>query len=233
MLRSRRKGVLLLTGVLSLFLFSCLLEEELVIHSDGSGTFRAKVTIPKEFGEGFADIRKDAEKEGFQIEEGETEKERFIILRKKFDNVSALNDDGRRFELTMADSGFLRRQYLLRVQLPPVGFGGFTHRLVVTMPGKVQSATGGEFAGSRVTWEGKSGGTIEITAAGFYLPVSRTQRLLFLLVVVAGIVALLILRKRRQGQPPAATTCLTCQTPLSVNARFCRACGAVAPIPET
>lgn len=227
---NRRARLVLIAGTAALLLLACAVEEDLRLEFDGSGTYRVKVTIPKDLADGFGDLRKQAEKDGFVIaEEGETEAERFIVMRKEFTNVSSLNDDNSRFELTMTDRGLLRREYRFRATLQSVGFGAYQRHFTITMPCNVTSASDGTIDGSRVQWNASHGGTIEVAASGFYLPGSRNQRLLVIAIAVLS-VALLVFRRRSPIQPKAV--CANCQTHLSPDARFCRKCGAGTPVAQ-
>jgi hypothetical protein len=225
-------GMVVLIAIVALLLLACVIDEDLRIHSDGSGTYRVRITIPKELGEGFGDLRKEAEKNGFRVvQEGETEKERFLVIRKDFDDVTALNDAQTHFELTITEVGFLRREYRLRASLEAIGFGGFKRHLTVAMPGSVSSTTGGETHGSRVEWDGSAGGSIDIVSSGFYLPLRRGQSAAMVAVILAGLLLFIAVRLRRR-QSPAATPCLTCNSPVPGNARFCQVCGANTPAAE-
>lgn len=69
--------------ITALLLLSCTVDEDLRINSDGSGTYRVRISVPKTFSEGFGDLRKEAVKNGFTVmEEGETERERFFVISK-------------------------------------------------------------------------------------------------------------------------------------------------------
>jgi hypothetical protein len=231
MLRQRPTRALALAGIFSLILLSCVIEEDLRINADGSGTYRVKVSIPKELSEGFGDFRKEAEKDGFRVEqEGETEKERFVVLRKDFTDVASLSDSNNQFELSTTDVGFLRREYRLSVSLQAIGFGSYKRRMVITMPAKVLSASAGEIAGTRVTWEGSRGGTIEVTSSGMHIPLSRNQKGLLLAAIAAAL--LLVVRSRRRQQKPL-TLCASCNAPISIDTRFCGVCGAGIPITQS
>jgi hypothetical protein len=220
-----------LTALLSLILFACAIDEDLQINADGSGTYRIKVTIPKDLSSDFGDLRKSAEKDGFSVvEEGQTEKERFIVLRKDFTEITSLNDGNNRFELTIAEAGWLKREYRLRVSLQSVGFGSFKRHFVVTMPGNVTTTNQGEIDGSRVRWDATNGGSMDITATGYSVPLSRVQLILMLVAALGG-VGLLIARRRRSVAPSSA--CATCHTQLPRDARFCAACGTGASIART
>ncbi len=231
MLGQRSRRLAALASIFALVLLSCVIEEDLRINSDGSGTYRVRISMPKELG-GFDELRKELEKEGFQVDqEGETDKERFIVFRKAFSDVSSLNDSNNSFELTTVESGFLRREYRLRATLQAVDFGTYKRRLIVSMPGKVQSASAGEVAGSRVTWEGSTGGMLEIVSRGVYFPLSANGKLVLLVIALGASFVLVTARRRRQVAAPAI--CPSCNTQLASDARFCRGCGAGAPVIET
>jgi hypothetical protein len=216
-----------------LFLLSCSIEEDLRINGDGSGTYRVRLAVPKELGD-FDKLRGEVKEEGFQVEEeGETEQERFIVFRKNFTEISSLNDSHHSFELTTTDIGIMRRGYRLRANFRALGFGSYVRRFVVSMPGDVQSATAGRIAGNRVTWEDFRQGTIEIEASGLYLPVSRSQWLFGLAAALAALLLFVAAHRRRQPVPAAAASCPSCHSPLANDARFCRVCGAGAPVTET
>jgi hypothetical protein len=213
--------------LLSLLFFACALEEDLQINADGSGTYRVKLTIPKDLSSDFGDFKKDAAKNGFSIvEEGQTEKERFLMIRKDFTEITSLNDGHNVFELNIGKVGWLKRAYRLRASLQAVGYGSFKRNFVVTMPGEVTTSNQGEIDGSRVRWDATNGGSIEIMATGYAVPLSRNQGLL--VVVVALGVALLVVGRKRAAAAPAL--CSACDTSLARKARFCAACGARASI---
>ncbi len=218
-------------AIAALLLLSCVIDEDLRIHSDGSGTYRVRISIPKELAEDFGELRREAEKNGFEIaDEGETGDERFLVIRKDFTDISALNDSNTRFELTTTDTGFVRREYRLRASLGAVGFGSFKRRLTVAMPGKVASATDGEIDGSRVKWDASADGSLEIVSSGFSLPLTRGQNTAIVMVIVAGLLLLIWSRVRRRQ--PKTTVCQTCNSPVPGNAHFCGICGATSPAAE-
>jgi hypothetical protein len=226
-----RRTVFVLLAILSLLLLACVIDEDLRIDADGSGTYRARITIPKQLGEGFGDFRKEAENNGFVIEqEGQTEKERFLVIRKDFTDVTALNDSHTHYELTMTESGIMRRNYRLRASLNSVAFGSFKRRLTVVMPGNVTSTTAGEIDGGRVRWEGAGGGSLEIVSSGFYFPLSRNQKAASVMVILVGVLLSVVMRRRRRQ--PSAAPCSTCNSPLRTDSRFCAICGANNPVAE-
>jgi hypothetical protein len=226
----RHKPVVGVAAFVALLLVACVIEDDLRINADGSGSYRFKMTIPKELSDGFGDMRQKAEAEGFTVEEGETDKERFIVLSKDFTDIAALNGTDNHFELTSTSTGFLRRDYRLRGTVQSLGYGSFKRHLIITMPGSVMSSDQGEINGSSVRWDATRGGTIEIAASGFYLPLSRNLRLLMALLALAS-AALFVMARRRRGVP-AAAVCPGCRAPLAPDARFCPICGAGAPVTQ-
>lgn len=218
-----------LIALAALLLLSCTVDEDLRVNSDGSGSYRARISVPKPFAEGFADLRKEATKNGFTVvEEGENDRERFFVISKDFADIEALNDSHTHFELTMTNTGFLRREYRLRAVLKAIAYGSFKRRFTVAMPGKVLSATDGEITGAGVRWEGSTGGSFEVVSSGFYLPLGAGQRTA-VLVAIAVLLLFLVLRRRRQS---SAAFCPTCSAALRAGARFCGICGADTPIAQ-
>lgn len=229
---NRRVRLVVVAAIAALLLLACDIEEDLQLDFDGSGTYRVRVTIPKNLADGFEDLRRQAEKDGFTVaDEGTTETERFIVLRKTFADITALNDDHSRFELTIIRHGFLRRDYRFRAKLQSVGFGAYQRNFAVTMPVNVTSTSSGEIDGPRVQWNARHGGTIEITASGFCIPLSRNQRVLVTMLVILGVVLLVFARKRRRPAHEAA--CANCQNHLAPGTRFCRTCGTGQPVAQT
>lgn len=186
--------------VMSLLFVACLIEEDLRINGDGSGTYRVRITVPKELG-GLGELRRESEKQGFTVlEEGSTEQENFIVVRKEFTDISSLSDSGNTFELTTTETGFLRRDYSLRIRIGGGGFTGFKRRMVITMPAEVKSTTAGESSGNRITWE-NAAGSLEATASGLYVPLSRNQRMSLLAVAVLGLLLIVAVRRARTPVP--------------------------------
>lgn len=228
---NRRARLVIIAALAALLLFACDIEEDLRLELDGSGTYRVRLTIPKNLSDGFDDLRKQAETDGFTVaDQGTTETERFIVLRKTFDDITSLNDDHSQFELTITRPGFLRREYRFRANLQSVGFGAYQRQFTVTMPVNVTSASAGKIEGSRVRWNARHGGTIEITASGFGIPLSRNQRGLVTMIVILGVVLFIFVRRRRTRAHEAA--CAHCRAQLAPGTRFCRTCGTGAPVAQ-
>lgn len=219
-----------IAACLSLLLFACAIEEELRINADGSGTYGVKLTVPKEMGSDFGDLRKSAAEEGFTVvEERETEQERVLVLRKDFTDISSLNDGNSRFELATSTAGWLEREYRFRARLQAVGYGAFKRQITISMPGRIKASSQGEIDGSRVRWDASRGGSIEITARGYSIPLSN--RTLLLIALITAALAFLVVRRNRAARVQAF--CAICRTPRAHAARFCAACGAEASIAQS
>lgn len=222
----KRIRLLVMAATAALLLLACDIEEDLRLNFDGSGTYRIKLTIPRELAEGFGDLRKQAEKDGFTATEGTTETSRFIVLTKDFSDLAALNDDHSHFELTITESGLLRRDYRLLIRLQSIGFGAYQRRLSITMPCTVTSASAGDVDGSRVQWNASKGGSLEITASGIVIPVSRKTSVIAIVAVILGLA--LLASRRKSPKAGQETVCINCHTHLAPKARFCGRCGTNA-----
>jgi hypothetical protein len=221
MLRGRR-GAIALLCFLSLALFGCELEDQLRIDADGSGTYRAKFLVEKEFGDALTKVREEAAKNGFRVaEEGETATRKFVVISKELKSLSELNDSSNRFELTVTDDGFLRKKYLLHAHVSSLS--GFHRQLTIDLPGSPQSTSVGELSGGHVIWDCTHGGDIEVASAGFALAPTRNQEMALLAVV--GLVLLMAVRSRRKR---ATLACRSCHAPLTEGVQFCANCGAAA-----
>ncbi|HYI07475.1 MAG TPA: hypothetical protein VEK57_00265 [Thermoanaerobaculia bacterium] len=220
----------------SLLLAGCEIEDDLQIREDGSGTYRVKVLVRKVLASSLGRIRAEAAREGFRIvDEGKTADRQFIVFQKDFDHVSSLRDAQSNFDWTTERRGLFKREYRLRATVSSVAAENFSRRFTVVMPAEVKSNSDGARDGARVTWFCASGGTIEIVSEGWAFPVSRN--VLFAASAAAGFVLLLLLvvllRVRRRGTAAAAAeiTCRTCRGGLTRTARYCPACGDLAPPP--
>jgi hypothetical protein len=229
---NRHARLVIAAATVALLLLACTIEEDLRIEFDGSGMYRVKLSIPKDLAGDFGELRKQVEKDGFVVaDEGKTETERFIVLRKKFSDITSLNDDHSHFELTITKRNALRRDYRFRAAFQPVGFGAYQRHFAVSMPCRVTSASSGEIDGSHVQWNASRGGTIEINASGFCIPLSRNQRTFAIAIATLGIVLLVFARGRRQ--PTRKTACAQCKAHLASGTRFCRTCGTGTPAAQT
>jgi hypothetical protein len=224
-----RKPSILLVCAVVLLLAACELEDDLRIEADGSGTYRATVSVEKLLAGTLGRIRAAAEQQGFRIVgEGETADRRFLSMRKDFDDVHSLGDSQSNYELTVSTRNYLWRRYHLHATVGSVAGQGFDWRFSITMPARITSTSQGESNGARVTWYCTNGGTIDVEAEGFFLPFTRTHVLAIVGVAAAALLLLVALGRRALAAPAIAAeqhACRTCANPLSALARYCPACG--------
>ena len=222
MQRIRSKATLLIVITITTLL-ACTIEEDLTINSDGSGAYIVRIIIPRKLGEDFTDLKREAARTGFAVvDEGKTERQTFLVLRKDFNDVASISDANSPFELRIDETGFLRRRYQFKASLPPIGLGSYVRQLSVRMPGSVLSSNRGEVEGSHVRLDMTRGGTLEITSSGYYLPGTRRQKYLLFTVFMLGVGALVASGGKRRKSP---VVCNGCKTALRSNARFCPGCG--------
>ena len=225
---SARRRIVVAACAIALLLTACEVEDELVIHADGSGTYQMKVTVEKLAGSIINRVRAAAEQEGFRtVAMGETMDRRFVILRKEFTDIRSLSGAQRNFDLQIRERSWFWREYRLYVSVGSVAGDAFERRFTIAMPAEVKSTTAGGHEGRRVTWYCANGGAIEVVAAGFHLPFREEH-----VVAVSGvlIVGLALLARRRRSRATLATTsCTTCAAALPPHASFCPSCGDLAP----
>jgi hypothetical protein len=224
----KRFPVCLMVVALALLALRCEIEDEIRIHRDGSGTYRAKMLVEKQFASAIPDIRKDAVKAGLRIvEEGETETRHFIVMARDFKNINEIGDSQNRMSFTVSKAGWLRERYEFSASLP--SSTGFSRQLTIVLPAPIERNTAGEARGNTIVWDCTKGGALEVTAAGLVLPLAvRSPTILGLiaLAVAAGIV-LLVLRRR----PAAKLHCATCGATKSSGAHYCTNCGTADAVP--
>ena len=216
--------------IVLLLLFSCSVlacevEESLILNADGSGTYRAKVSIEKEFGEALSNLRSEVDKKGYRVvEEGETKTHRFVVLARDFKDVAELNDDEDTYALQIDRPSPVKGVYRLTLTFDGNATeSGFERRTRVTMPAAVKQASVGQVSGRSVEWDSSHGGTMSIEASGFVVPLTKKQRWLALGVMAIGVVAIAALRLRRRATGPR---CAKCGRGVAAEARFCPSCGA-------
>ncbi len=222
----RRSLLVFSFAVLSL-LAGCELEDDLRIEADGSGTYRARVLVEKLLGAVLTRVRGEAEAKGFRIvEEGETPTRHFVVLRKDFTDVRSLDDEQSSYDLTIETRRFFWREYRLRATLGSVAGSAFDRRFTISMPARISSTTAGESNGTRVVWYCTNGGTIEVVAEGFHVPVTR-RHVTVAIAIAALVLALVALFRRWASARPEEeeNVCTTCNKPMAVTARYCPSCG--------
>lgn len=228
MLPGRHSCCVAIAATVALLALSCVIDEELRINGDGSGTYRVKITVPKNLSGSLGDLRQKAATDGYRfISVTDAEDGHSVVYEKEFASVAALNDTHDHYELTISNAGFLRREYHLTCTVGSNAFTAFKRRLTIRMPGSITSASTGERNGDRVSWDCSNGGTIDIVASGFYLPLDGNQKELFIALLVIASGLLLFRAATRAHRRTRSVVCSTCHKELPAAARFCADCGAV------
>lgn len=205
-------------------LLACELEEMITIRPDGSGTYRARLLIDKQFAEALPEIKAKAQAKGYRVtdEAGNPEKPG-LLFEKNFKEISELNEDTNTYLLSIDRSNRLKIKYSLAVEVrTAAAASGFQKKTMrVRLPGKVVSATAGAIDGQVVTWDSTAGGRLAVEAARSALPFGVSALGLALIVLVVGILVAALL-----GRGRGATTCLGCGAAQQPGASFCESCGA-------
>jgi hypothetical protein len=169
MLARLRRSYQLISLVALLLLSACEVEETIDLHADGSGTYRAKVSVSKDFGEALDKVKQEAGQHGLRVlEEGQTAEEKFVVVGREFSKVSDLGDKDDTYSLVVAREGLFRRSYRFEAILRQnVAASGFERVLRVRMPGSVDSSSSGQASSHMVEWPCSQGGQLDVVASGF------------------------------------------------------------------
>lgn len=216
-----RLRAFVLLAFLCFWLIGCELEETLVLNADGSGTYSARILLPKEFAGAIGDLKAKATAEGFQVvEESETVDRKVLVIRKDFRDVSELNDNSNHYSLRVDQSSKWKRAYELSLDTGSGSGDGIQKRtMTIVLPVAVTSATSGTVTGREVRWDATSGGSIHVAASGYLLPFGMTPLQTGIALAAVAAASLLFLRGRRPR------TCPACGVGSDGSARFCGSCG--------
>jgi hypothetical protein len=222
---SARFFSLLVTLLWAVLCTACKIEEELDISADGSGIYRARISVEKQFAEAIGDLKsRVTEKKGFRVSgEGETQGSKYIDVVKEFKSISELNDDEDSYSLESTRETLFTGKYslVMNIRSNPSA-SNFERRITVTLPASVAYASAGEVLGRSVKLDCSRPGTLEVHAAGFSIPVTTTQKRVAGAAVAAAALALVLVRLRRRPRRP---TCVNCGAKLASDTRFCAKCG--------
>lgn len=151
-------------------LAACDIRDDLKIRSDGSGTYRAVITVERIFSPILGRIRGNVQREGFRIvDEGTTLTTRFVTVEKEFTDIRALDGPQSSYDLTVEEKSN-HRIYRLHATLGAVSGASFDRQFTITMPAKVTASTAGRIEGRRITWFCSNGGTIDVVAEETRIP---------------------------------------------------------------
>ncbi len=172
MLARLSRSYQIITLVVLLLLSACKVEETIDLRADGSGTYRAKVSVTKDLGEALDKVKQEAGQHGLRVlEEGQTVDEKFVVVGRDFSKVSDLGDKDDTYSLVVARASSFRRSYRFEAILRQnVAASGFQRVLHVNMPGSVDSSSSGHVSSSTVEWPCSQGGQLDVVASGFAIP---------------------------------------------------------------
>jgi len=172
MLAKLRHSYQLISLILLLLLSACKVEETIDLRTDGSGTYRAKVSVRKDLGEALEEVKQEAGQHGLRVlEEGQTAEEKFVVVGREFSKVSDLGDKDDTYSLVIAREGTYRRSYRFEAILHQnVAASGFERVLRVRMPEAVDSSSSGQVSSRTVEWPCSQGGRLDVVASGFAIP---------------------------------------------------------------
>jgi LppM domain len=204
--------------------FGCKVEELLRLAADGSGSYRARISIDAQFAQVLPELKAKSQKEGYRIvDEGERDGEHYLELAREFTSVDQLSDEDDSYKLTVDRQSWFRSNYRLEATFhSDFAASGFERTLKLEMPVGITRSSAGTVSGNTVVWDASNGGTLTVEAAGMALPFgSRFLGLIavFLVVLGVGVGVVLVYRSRR------AARCGACGAPLKPQAKFCPKCG--------
>lgn len=167
-----RRSYQLIYLIVLLLLTACKVEETIDLRADGSGTYSAKISVTKDFGEALDKIKQEAGQHGLRVlEEGQIADEKFVVVGRDFSKVSDLGDKDDTYSLVVAREGWFRRSYRFEAILRQnVAASGFERILHVHMPGSVDSSSSGQVSSHTVEWPCSQGGQLDVVASGFAIP---------------------------------------------------------------
>lgn len=152
-IRNQKGFVYLAVLALALLALSCEIEDEIRFNRDGSGVYRAKMLVEKQFASALPDIRKEAVKAGLRIvQEGDTETRHFVVMARDFKNINEIGDSQNRMSFTAAKAGWLRERYTFSASLP-ASSNGFSRQLTIVLPAPIERNTAGEARGNTIVWD--------------------------------------------------------------------------------
>ena len=213
--------------VLALLVVSCELEEDIRLNPDGSGVYRATLSLEKELVALLPNLKSDYEKKGFRvIEERDTDTRHVIVVERTFKDLSEIGDSKNQYSFTASDANALQRRYELNMSIPGAdGVEGFSRKLTIALPGRIEKNTAGEVRGGAVVWDASKGGSLQVTSVGLKPTAFRWLAILLGAgAVIVLLVIVLVVSKRKRNAP--ALRCAACGAPRQANERFCANCGA-------
>lgn len=139
---------------LSFLLTSCIeVKQSININKDGSGDTRLEIAIQKEWASQIIPKLKSEIPKGWNIvEEKEKEGKQAIGFKRKFKNISELNDEETSFLFTTERAGFLKKSYSLHIEQLKSSDMPFPYEVTIRVPGGVDETNGIKLSSNEVKW---------------------------------------------------------------------------------
>lgn len=216
-----RITVVAIAGLALAGLLACDTQEDLDIAADGSGRYSARISVEEPYKDRLAEIESKALAAGFEIDSRGSADRHFLVVSKRFRDVSELNLEGATFSLRSRDVSSTKRTYTLRIDFPRTPKPDYRRIVHVSMPGKIISGGSGKAEGSKLEWDASYGGSTTIVASGFVVPLTREQKWM----IGGGALALLALVFLvRWLRRPKVRKCDSCGNEIPEDALFCHLC---------
>lgn len=150
----------------------CKIEEEIAFRADGSGRYRARISVQMELAEALDGAKEELAKEGLLlVEEGEENDRRFQVFEKQFASIEEVAGSGNPGSFVARRRGLLSREYELRLTVHDnMRASGFERHMTILFPAPVKSTSSGRVAGKAVEWDASSGGGLTVIAEGLAWP---------------------------------------------------------------
>lgn len=137
--------------LLCAFITSCLeVKQAININRDGSGDARLEITVM--VAELIPKLKSEMPKGWSIIEEKEKEGKHVIVFRRKFKDISELNDDESRYTFSSERKGFLKKSYALKVKQIKSSDMPFPYEITIKVPGGIDETDGTKLSSSEVKW---------------------------------------------------------------------------------
>ncbi len=214
-------------------LTSCLeVKQRININKDGSGIARLEITILKGAlldPKAILELKEELKREGWKIDKERKEKGKYIIFaKKKFENVTELNDEETEYTFSTERRGFMKTSYTFKVEFIKSPQIPFPVEITVKMPGRIVETDGKKISSNEARWNLQyftRGTELFVESSGFTIPVFVLVATIggFLL-LFAGIIIFGKIRKPAVSKY-GVIFCTQCGKGNPANASFCTNCG--------
>lgn len=220
---------------LSFFLSSCLeVKQEIDINKDGSGNARFEIVVQQEWAAMVIPELEKGVSGGWKIvEKKERDGKHFIVLSRKFKDISELSDDIFNYSFSSERKSFLKKYYTLEIKQIKSSDISFPYEIIIKVPGEIIETNGLKIAPNKAKWSLyglNQGRKIVVKSSAFMLP----SALIYTIIALAGAVLIfLISRVFKKTKISVSKTsiatktifCIHCGKENSISATYCTNCG--------